>query len=716
MELPVSIETVIKNVWDGFWRTLLVRHKTIRITVHLDVDVSRLETQIIDTKAFQRLHRIRQLGFVYLVYPSAKHSRFEHSIGALKVADAIVKWCNENKDVAERILNLSQPPPYRAFEIGPREHVLTRLAALMHDLAHIPHGHELEKEGRLFTKTQWLDEDRVKHIFNEERLCDIIMRFLLDEMEMFVNDTIHQLIHGILRCYGAMPKRELEERIKERMKSEIPNQAGRFVKELVNILVAIEGGKVEKLSLKRVNNTWRIDELKITPLKPDEDTNGNVIKTAEDKAIEELANKGYHSFIGDIVGNTICADLIDYVYRDLYHCGISAKEAPLEALRFLRFFAVVGERDYTGARLVLLLVNERGRLREDNIRAVFQLLDDRYFLAERVYYHRVKLALSSLLISAFSAYCHDRARQKQQRREQQTDGIQEVAKELLTDLLKIGDDELLDYLRSRINDMKDPYDKETAENLLNALERRVVYRPILMINLVQLEKGLRKEVLKYEKPTPRYNLERFIEHVIKAPPGSVLIYISKRDRGKAALVKCLYAYIPSQRSSRTAQIVMLPLKTLLKEAPPFKDVHAIGRFDALRRDYDLLWRVYVFVSRDLYEESYKDPILGSRKKRELLEAVCKRLLDVNANHLLPSPQEPPGSVINLDPATFGHPVNAHARLHGKVIRLHELITLGCPDKWDLASTDYKEAVRELEMWTSRALETALETASGGGSR
>ncbi|MFH1884825.1 MAG: hypothetical protein ABIL62_19165 [Planctomycetota bacterium] len=59
------------------------RHKIIIDPVHGDIGLSKLETELIDTPTFQRLRRITQLGFAYMVYPNAGHSRFEHSLGVM---------------------------------------------------------------------------------------------------------------------------------------------------------------------------------------------------------------------------------------------------------------------------------------------------------------------------------------------------------------------------------------------------------------------------------------------------------------------------------------------------------------------------------------------------------------------------------------------------------------------------------------------------------
>ena len=107
------------------------RHKIIIDPVHGDIGLSKLETELIDTPTFQRLRRITQLGFAYTVYPNARHSRFEHSLGVLHIMSRILESCrNKAKDK----------------NIIPDEHFRKlRIAALLHDIGHYPYSHLMEK-------------------------------------------------------------------------------------------------------------------------------------------------------------------------------------------------------------------------------------------------------------------------------------------------------------------------------------------------------------------------------------------------------------------------------------------------------------------------------------------------------------------------------------------------------------------------------------------
>ncbi|HXY82518.1 MAG TPA: HD domain-containing protein [Candidatus Saccharimonadales bacterium] len=88
------------------------------------IRLTEVEKTIIDTLAVQRLRRIRQLAGAEYVYPAANHSRFEHVLGAMFLAGAVVD-------------NLPLP-------LSAEEKQKIRLAALLHDVGHAPFSHLFE--------------------------------------------------------------------------------------------------------------------------------------------------------------------------------------------------------------------------------------------------------------------------------------------------------------------------------------------------------------------------------------------------------------------------------------------------------------------------------------------------------------------------------------------------------------------------------------------
>jgi len=88
---------------------------------------------ILDTRAFQRLRRVKQMGFAWQVYSGAEHSRFGHALGAYHVASLVVDR-----------LKLDEPI---------RTHVLA--AALLHDVGHGPFSHTWEQVFPTFDHEKW---------------------------------------------------------------------------------------------------------------------------------------------------------------------------------------------------------------------------------------------------------------------------------------------------------------------------------------------------------------------------------------------------------------------------------------------------------------------------------------------------------------------------------------------------------------------------------
>src|SRR5499426_3479284 len=133
------------------------RGKLIRDAVHGDIEVGPLEVELIDTPEFQRLRGIKQLGTAYLVFPSAVHTRFEHSLGTSWMAHRILQSIRRNRSIS-----------------SDEENVI-RVAALLHDITHIPFGHTLEDERRVLPRHD-KDEERVTYFLRNSAVGWILKR------------------------------------------------------------------------------------------------------------------------------------------------------------------------------------------------------------------------------------------------------------------------------------------------------------------------------------------------------------------------------------------------------------------------------------------------------------------------------------------------------------------------------------------------------------
>ena len=105
-----------------------------RCPVHGFVTLSAWERDVIDHPVFQRLRRVRQLGWTDTVYPGATHTRFEHSLGVMHTASRMFDevWRRNSRALGD--LHFSEAS--RA-----RDKIVLRLAALLHDVGHSPFSH-----------------------------------------------------------------------------------------------------------------------------------------------------------------------------------------------------------------------------------------------------------------------------------------------------------------------------------------------------------------------------------------------------------------------------------------------------------------------------------------------------------------------------------------------------------------------------------------------
>lgn len=106
----------------------LAEKKVIRDPIHGYVHIEdKVIWDLLNTKEFQRLRRVRQLGSTLMVFPSGEHSRMIHSLGTYEIARRMV---NEVDDIRNTL--------------NDHEKMVLMVAALLHDIGHAPFSHSFE--------------------------------------------------------------------------------------------------------------------------------------------------------------------------------------------------------------------------------------------------------------------------------------------------------------------------------------------------------------------------------------------------------------------------------------------------------------------------------------------------------------------------------------------------------------------------------------------
>jgi len=165
--------------------------RAIKDSVHDYIEVGGVAEALLDAPAVQRLRHIKQLSTIRLVYPSANHTRFEHSLGVYHLADRALDHLGVTGARADTV----------------------RAAALLHDVGHGPYGHQTEgiiqrrlgrhhdEVGDLLTagvvgetlREHGLDPERVAAVVEGEgRLGQLVAGELdVDRMDYLVRDAHH---------------------------------------------------------------------------------------------------------------------------------------------------------------------------------------------------------------------------------------------------------------------------------------------------------------------------------------------------------------------------------------------------------------------------------------------------------------------------------------------------------------------------------------------
>ncbi|PSQ19164.1 phosphohydrolase [Halobacteriales archaeon QS_8_69_26] len=129
--------------------------RAIKDSVHGHVDVGDLARDLLDTWPVQRLRHVKQLSTVRLVYPSANHTRFEHSLGVYHLAREALDHLGVGGARAEAV----------------------RAAALLHDVGHGPYGHQTEP---VIERHLGTHHDEVHGLLERTEVADVLADHGLD--------------------------------------------------------------------------------------------------------------------------------------------------------------------------------------------------------------------------------------------------------------------------------------------------------------------------------------------------------------------------------------------------------------------------------------------------------------------------------------------------------------------------------------------------------
>lgn len=551
-----------------------------------------LAVAIIDTPEFQRLAGLRQLGFAYQSYRGAQHTRFEHSIGTYFLSRTILRRIVQNHDrlmldhpggeelISDRFATYppkwirqgAEPkkPSFQAKWRGLVEVVST--AALLHDIGHVPFGHTLEDE---FTGIF----DRHDHLASPR-----LYKLLFDE----ASDLARVFSDELVSPWIAAPSKN----------------AGIKNSELAQLIYVLLNWKE---SIDPAHGFLPIIDKEL----------GSTKSVEKKERLQNLRNwyetfrqaKLFHPFMCDAIGNTICADLLDYLPRDRRNLGM---EVRLHG-RLQRYFTISEGTLYKdeGRRLSIMVTRKaRGGQRRDVTTAVLDIMRERYEMAERVYYHHKKAAASTMLAKLAQLARDAGAKPRDDERVYPAPWQGGAQTPDVPHMLHLSDSELIDYLGRQVTVPK--VLKALQERLYMGLKyrRKGIYATLMVIdtNLAHISSRsieYMSEVFRGPVDSPsdreRLRLERNLARDVGAEDGDILIYCPGRAM-QSKEVDVRLEITPDR---------ILPL-SVQRESFAFQD-----DLKVLEQYYSELWRSYVFVAPEIFKEP--------QKCRQIVSVLCGKL-------------------------------------------------------------------------------------------
>ncbi len=402
--------------------------------------------------------------------------------------------------------------------ISESEERFIRLGALLHDIGHVAAGHTLEDELCIIGKHD--HDERIDLLFNnkEERWKDYKGRSLSELIDF-----------------------EFESYIPSSLKGKISSS------DIIRMLIRKH---------------------------PEDEKKDRYLN--EKKLLIEC-NELRVSVCRDMIGNTICADILDYLYRDWYHLG---KPKTFDE-RILQYMEIVpGEKSGikkanpspSNKDVIVISLGKNPKVRTDAISSILDLLESRYHLAESALFHKTKLAASAMLDRAlFELWEGD------------SDEIEKF-------ILPLSDEQVITECSKLACQNK----KEISFNILSCLEKRYLYSTFLVYSYNDLADKIRNHIQQtYVKNDETPNLParnrtialRLLETDLDLPNGSIAMHC------------------PSHKMNAKIAEVRIAVDDEVEKFCTYEAEHdnllSGGHLDAQIKRFKRLWKIHFFIRKDV---------------------------------------------------------------------------------------------------------------------
>jgi HD superfamily phosphohydrolase len=607
------------------------------------------------TQSMQRLYDLHQLGLTDRVFIDASHSRLHHVVGVLHQVDNLVEAIAKNlkrgpqgtfKFGEDRAGGVSA---IQLAKLVTDSRPVIRLIGLLHDLTHAPYGHTVEDEIELVS---------CKHD-DPERQAEAYYRLLCEYVGWLAKDAPRVEGVAVPDELGAFldapddvspPSAESVGSFLARLIRSVPSQSLALswrvpAHEVVNFIAQLRAAMTALLHLEllhkdkpegkhfpRADGSYSFQKLCDTCLKAMDKTPRTFVPHRD-------------AYMLDIVGNTVCADLLDYAKRDSRHANL---KLDYDADRIAEHFTLVecnenfnllpqrnnrqNDTPHTDPfegwciRTAISLFSHKFRAEVPS--ELMNLLNVRFFLYERAIYNPTKCAAGAMLGTALQLLGWRRADREPEGQDILPSRLRHIGDAVFlhdignavrmvlanaSPLVPSGGEQFVGSqipLAQRLEARRLGGVRETTESelsagleLLRRLRARRFYRPVFRVLPSLQESKLKVKpgdvANKLRHPDARYRVEREIEVAAGLRLGSIVIHCPRENTAEKVANALL---VMPDADVEKAKICRLHDITQLSSELFSTHEEAIHAVEAMYRS---MWRLVVYVSPEYmprYEE------------------------------------------------------------------------------------------------------------------